>query len=504
MSQNSKSKEIGQGMYNSSITRVRPFFQALFKEDPNGVTWLPNLLKAMPLNKELAENLTKITTKICDEILETREYKDKILGEIELEECFEVRVPPSEGFLKWALEHSDALSWPDNGKRKYGDETQVLRERLFGGREDNDKTDTRNEGLKLLEKYGVSSSSGKWWAFEGFTEMDCLIETEDFLLGIEGKRTEFVSSSTSWYQDRNQVVRNIEVLHEIARKKNKNYAFILLSEDGIDPITKPHFEISMPHNKDLGEKLFSHYLGCLSWKEACKVTGIKFDELPENIRQIIDTGNENTKASQGDKTEQNDEVVSQKDYKLFRMHGRVAPQFGHYEAKLRNDLFMVGALQIKTGKKEHQRVRLIGYEVPLETENSVEYIDLLGYDNKYNLYIVELKTNNESNPVDVSTQLKGYRENVQKIIDSLEREVRDLLFLQDFYFSRKIIKLALVPHDFKITPNSESKWDHDVLVCSIDGRTDIGNLVENRGTFGFVTFNIKENKKQYLEMLSIV
>jgi|ADurb_H2B_01_Slu_FD_contig_21_248291_length_401_multi_5_in_0_out_0_1 hypothetical protein len=49
------------------------------------------------------------------------------------------------------------------------------------------------------------------------------------------------------------------------------------------------------------------------------------------------------------------------------MHGKVTPQFDYYEAKLRNDLYMVGSLHITTGqsKANAKKFRLIGYEVPV-------------------------------------------------------------------------------------------------------------------------------------------
>jgi hypothetical protein len=68
----------------------------------------------------------------------------------------------------------------------------------------------RDEALKELTKVGAAGSKYKWWAFEGFTSVDCWLETETLLLLIEGKRTDTVSASTDWYPIRNQVVRILE------------------------------------------------------------------------------------------------------------------------------------------------------------------------------------------------------------------------------------------------------------------------------------------------------
>jgi hypothetical protein len=39
-------------------------------------------------------------------------------------------------------------------------------------------------------------SGRRWWAFEGFTSVDCCLESESALLFIEGKRTERLSKAT--------------------------------------------------------------------------------------------------------------------------------------------------------------------------------------------------------------------------------------------------------------------------------------------------------------------
>lgn len=281
MAQTEKTKV--KGRYNSSITRVRPFFKALINIDKTGESWIPKLLRAMPLNKAKSDLMIQGDLTILEDCLKKRKYKDDIIGEIELEECFEVKVPPSRDFLEWALKNTQELSWPDKGEKKYGEDTQFKRERLFGQHGEDHQKEVLKKGLDLLNEKGVAFSSRKWWAFEGFTEMDCLIETESFLIGVEGKRTEFVSESTHWFRDRNQVVRNIEVLANMAKEKKKDFVFILLTEDGVDPIMEAHFRVSLPHNEELVDVLRKHYLGCLSWKDACAVTGLNFNELPNDI-----------------------------------------------------------------------------------------------------------------------------------------------------------------------------------------------------------------------------
>lgn len=484
-----KEAKIVKGMYNSSITRVRPFFRALFEIDNTGISWLPELMRAMPLNNELTEKLSNLSNRISDECLQEREYNDEIM-------CFEYSIPPSRGFLEWALNNFHLLTWPEKGNKKFGTDTQFRRECLLGLHGDDLQETIKRIGIESLTNLGVSRSSRAWWAFEGYTEMDCLIETDDYLLGIEGKRTEFVSSSTYWFKDRNQVVRNLEVLAEMAKERGKDYAFILLTENGVDPMTQDHFIKSMPHNRELADELLGHYLGCMSWQNACEVTHVSTNCLLEDVTSVQNGGAKCSHFENGQKNEEQKPRVRDKDYKLLRMHGKVAPKYNSSEAKLRNDLFMVGALNITIGKGEYRKIRLIGYEVPLYC-NRDECIDLLGYDEKHNLYVIELKINNSKNPRQVSKQINKYVETIKHIVINIAEEIKAELHLADFTFSGNIIKLALVPKVYH-EQHDKSQWDRDILVCSIQWRTDICNLVENRGTIGHVTLDIIENKDYYV------
>lgn len=491
-----------RGMYNSSITRVRPFFRTLFDKDRTGMSWLSELLMAMPLYEGKADRLNLDSAPIEDQCLQISEVKDRILGSVNIEECFEYRVPPSRGFLQWALENPEVLTWPENGKKKFGAETQFKRECLFGFHGKELQKDSIKSGVALLMDMGVYSSSKQWWAFEGFTEIDCLIETETCLIGVEGKRTEFVSASTYWYQERNQIVRNLEVLREIAMKEGKEYVFILINEEGVDPVSKQHFVVSLPHNEGLADELYAHYLGCLSWRDACAVTGISYDSLPHDITCIARKISGNVDNNFAITAQDTEKCPRENDHKLFRIHGKISPQQATYEAKLRNDLFMVGELRITTGKGKHRRIRIIGYEMPLGS-NRDECIDLIGYDKDHNLYVVELKTNSKNSPKDVTDQLERYTKKVTKILGKLASEVRDQLLLEGFTFSRKIIKVALIPQSYHDeSKHDQSQWREDVVVCSINKKTDTSNLVENRGSQGFVTLDIITNKQKYLETIS--
>jgi len=77
----------------------------------------------------------------------------------------------------------------------------------------------QQEALRQIEIKGAKGSRNKWWAFEGFTSIDCRLKTEKALIFIEGKRTDLLSPSTEWYPHRNQLFRILETCKEAASHK---------------------------------------------------------------------------------------------------------------------------------------------------------------------------------------------------------------------------------------------------------------------------------------------
>jgi thymidylate kinase len=70
-----------RGRFNSSITRVRPVFTALIERDPTGRSWLPALLELCPRRDRVPTWLRAEPGELLPELLATRLYKDKVLGE---------------------------------------------------------------------------------------------------------------------------------------------------------------------------------------------------------------------------------------------------------------------------------------------------------------------------------------------------------------------------------------------------------------------------------------
>ncbi len=276
-----------RGRFNSSITRVRPTFQALIDRDPSGRTWLADLLSVAPHRERLPAAVLADPGHLDPDALRVRPYIDRILGEIPLAGCFEKPVPPPKAFLSWLITHPRQLQWPLSAKRepvRYGRTTQGYRERLIGKAGVEQQGKAIDAALDALGRVGPQGSLRKWWSFEGFTEVDCCLETDRLVLFVEGKRLEPLSPSTAWFPERSQLIRNLEVAAE--RAGQRAAAVLLVTETPIhDPLAEhTTLRASTPHlNDDERQDLANVYLGQVTWKALCDTVGVDFRSLPDEV-----------------------------------------------------------------------------------------------------------------------------------------------------------------------------------------------------------------------------
>ncbi len=266
-------------------------FQQLLKQDPSGRSFLPTILAKVNANTDYAQFLAKSAGNLLPDAVTLRLYHDRVLksygvGDIPLEACFEKRLLPPERFLKWLIENPDKMT-DSPMKRSEESESTRMRIALFGKKGIVAQKQAQSIALSELKQKRASGSYRKWWAFEGFTEVDCYFETQTAVILIEGKRTEPLSQATMWYQGRNQLVRNMEVARDIAAGKNKEFGVILITEKphmgiGADDLNSglPHFEL---HEKTV---LLKHFIGSTTWREVCDATGIDFDSLPNETAEV--------------------------------------------------------------------------------------------------------------------------------------------------------------------------------------------------------------------------
>ncbi|MGA2232790.1 MAG: hypothetical protein ABSH22_17970 [Tepidisphaeraceae bacterium] len=258
--------------FDSSITRLRPFFQPLLRRDPSGLSWLPALLRMGQANPAFAREIAHDCGPLLPWVTRQRTRPDRALRtfgieSVALEACFEYRLPPPREFLQFLITHPHLLSWPREDDLP--GPNQRRREELLGHHGFAAARAAAAEALAELERVGAAGSNGKWWAFEGFTHADCLLETPALIVLIEGKRTEKLSASTRWFPQRNQLLRSLEVARAVARQREKEFAVILLAEDFMDGMSIEEIFGSLPHlTPRQRSEILDRYLGCVTWRQA--------------------------------------------------------------------------------------------------------------------------------------------------------------------------------------------------------------------------------------------
>ena len=235
---------------------------ALLAGDSSAQTWLPVLVEAAPRSDIFGDDVRRDPGRLLPELAQPRDYLDRILARtLALPRCFEHSAPPSRAFLRWLLENPERLRWPERKpgvRMTYGAETQRLRKTLLDGSSE-EQAKVQAQALAELDRRGPDGSRQRWWAFEGHTEVDCWLETERLLLFVEGKRFEPLSASTHWYPERNQLVRNLEVVGELSR--GRAAAVLLVSEEPLAELTEATLAASTPHLDALARKQLSQRYG---------------------------------------------------------------------------------------------------------------------------------------------------------------------------------------------------------------------------------------------------
>ena len=180
------------------------------------------------------------------------------------------------------------MTWPSSeGNRvRYGATTQARREALIGFKGDSARKAAQASALRALDRNGPKKSARQGWSFEGFTEVDCFLETDKLVLLIEGKRTENLAESTAWYSGRNQLHRNLEAARDLAA--GREFGVFGIGEEEIPETALGSPEAGLPHLNTAGRaELMSHYLGTLTWSQVCDVTGMDYRSLPRNVARRV-------------------------------------------------------------------------------------------------------------------------------------------------------------------------------------------------------------------------
>ncbi|MEP7248067.1 MAG: hypothetical protein ABI885_30890 [Gammaproteobacteria bacterium] len=270
------------GDHNSTLTRVQPVFNALLDLSPDGDSWLGELWDMAALTRP-GMALSRPST-----------LGRLIPGETPVDHAarpgkvYERTVAPPAAFLRWLLENPHRMQVGD--RATFGAKSraaQQWRAKLFS---DDAATvsQAQAEGLNQLSKRLGSRGRNKWWAFEGFTHVDCCLITDECVLFVEGKRTHGISPSTRWFTQRSQLWRNVEAAQEFAGAKE--FAMILAVENEADGTTaladgSSSLAGSFPHLEP-GQRteLDRHVIGFVTWAEVVTRFGLTPECLPPRVR----------------------------------------------------------------------------------------------------------------------------------------------------------------------------------------------------------------------------
>lgn len=229
------------GKYNSSLTRVVPLIDHLSK-----------------LN-DFPQNLISI-------------YNTEFnLNEEPIEICygkFEKKIMPAKSLLKHLINNihiinKDSLG-SDNGTKSYKNRID-----LFALDEAK-----KLEALQLIEN--DKNCYQKWYVFEGYTHPDIYIETDNYILIGEAKRTEkSFTTKTKWLNERDQLLRHIDSVLDSGKQV---ISFLIIDNElkntaeykiGLARYKdREYFKKHLPHRSEMEINIaMKSYIGFTTWQK---------------------------------------------------------------------------------------------------------------------------------------------------------------------------------------------------------------------------------------------
>jgi hypothetical protein len=187
------------------------------------------------------------------------------------------------GFHSLCTTRAGPVPWQAHDRATFGAKSkgaQAWRAKLFSGDADA-VSQAQAEGLRQLSKRLGAHGRSKWWAFEGFTHVDCCLIIDACVLFVEGTRTDAVSPSTRWFHQRSQVWRNVEAAKESAGERE--FAMMLaveLEADGVSALAAgaaslaaSYPQLEPPQRSELDR----HLLGFVTWADVVTRFGLALD-----------------------------------------------------------------------------------------------------------------------------------------------------------------------------------------------------------------------------------
>ena len=260
------------GKRDSTKTRVKPVFDKLYSADKTGESWLGRLLLLPSGGAELT-NFQNCNLKICK-----HGWGDD-----------EMKLNPPVALLSWLIQNPRP---PISGSLSKDSKKALIRRQWIEG-----SKSRIMEGLQLLIH---NPRNEDWHIFEGPTQPDVFIETEDLIVVIEGKRTESKpTTTTKWMEGRHQMLRHLDCAWEIRGNKRVIGFFIVEGKAesraipsewlifAKDTISPEAISSSLPHRGPEEQlEIKAAFTGIATWQQVCfefHDFGLTFSSLPEFV-----------------------------------------------------------------------------------------------------------------------------------------------------------------------------------------------------------------------------
>lgn len=242
------------GIKNSSLTRVKPFFDRI-KDDPRKLDVLFSMM---------SENLSVQ--------IDYSEYEISY-GK------YEKHLRPPKSLLIWQIENKERLSIPKNFGVRQTSPSYLKRKKFFDG-----DPRTFKEAQALIQKDNVPAR--EWYVFEGYTVPDVFIETRSHIIIGEAKRTESkLTTKTTWLGERDQLVRHIDSVIDSSKQVLSFFLFSKLdfdthfSQKMNNYKNTEYLKRSLPHrNYSIIERIAKTFIGYTFWEDVGKVFSIEYPD----------------------------------------------------------------------------------------------------------------------------------------------------------------------------------------------------------------------------------
>jgi hypothetical protein len=263
------------GLYESSRTRVAPFFEGLRSLDPSGRSWLVPLL-ALPNHGSRTERV--VTPPIREGAWYPRE----------------AALPPPRALLHWLVDNvADPARRAGALAGALAPETrgpEDRRSQLLAG----DPEAVREAHARIDQ----GPAARAWYVLEGASQPDALLLTDDAMVVVEGKRTEpGPTTSTTWLSGRHQMLRHLDAAWEM-RAGRRLFGFFLVEGEGADSTQVPTLwqraaldtlrpetlATSLPHRREAERtEIARAFIGVATWQAACAALDVAYATLPDRV-----------------------------------------------------------------------------------------------------------------------------------------------------------------------------------------------------------------------------